>query len=245
LLSPWKNRILIGTTDVAMDNPVLEPTATDAEIEYLLKYAQKYLKGDPTRADILSAYAGIRPLVSNNPDGDTADISRDHSLLAYPSGLITIAGGKWTTYHKMAEDTINKATQIAKLDERSSVTEELKLHGYTQESDDEDPYQLYGSDARALHNIADKMESGDQLLHQKLPYYPAQIVWAIRKEQARTVEDVLARRTRSLLLDTRASMELAHSVSKIIANELDYDKEWIAKQVDAYKKLAKKYIVSS
>ncbi len=241
---PWKERILIGTTDVPMDAPELEPYPTEEEIDYLLKYAQKYLKGDPTRTDILSAFAGIRPLVSNSPDGDTSDISRDHTLLIDPSGLVTITGGKWTTYRKMAEDTINEAAKVGKLDERESVTEKLQLHGWTQDNKDDDPFAGYGSDAKELRKIAAEHEGWDQPLHSKLPYTPTEIVWAARNEMARTVEDVLARRTRALLLDARASIEIAEQVAGLLADELGRDEQWKEQQISDYTELAKGYLVT-
>jgi len=241
---PWKERILIGTTDVPMDAPELEPHPTEEEIDYLLKYAQKYLKGDPTRADILSAFAGIRPLVSTSPNGDTSDISRDHTLLTDPSGLVTITGGKWTTYRKMAEDTIDEAAKIGKLDEQESVTENIRLHGWTKDSNNDNPFANYGSNAQELLKIADEREDWDQPIHSQLPYTPAEVVWAARNEMARTVEDVLARRTRALLLDARASIEMAEPVADLLAAELGRDEEWKKQQVSAYKELAKGYIVT-
>lgn len=240
---PWKQRILIGTTDVPMDAPELEPYPTEEEIDYLLTYAQKYLKGDPTRADILSAFAGIRPLVSNSPNGNTSDISRDHTLLVDPSGLVTITGGKWTTYRKMAEDTINEATDVAGLDKRDSVTENLHLHGWRKNIDENDLYAAYGSDANSLKKIASEHEEWDQPIYPKLPYTPAEIIWAARNELARSVEDVLARRTRALLLDARASIEMAEPVSNLLAQELDQDEAWKKQQIEDYTKLANGYLV--
>lgn len=242
---PWKERILIGTTDVPMEEPELEPHPTGKEIDYLLRYAQKYLKGDPTRADILSAYAGIRPLVSNSPDGDTADISRDHTLLTDPSGLITIAGGKWTTYRKMAEDTIDKAAEIGELESRKSTTEDLHLHGWTFNSDPTNSFHQYGSEASALKEIANNTDNGRELLHPNLPYTPAEVIWAARHEMARTVEDVLSRRTRSLLLDARASIAIAEPVADLLADELNKSQEWREKQVEIFTNLAEQYLVGS
>lgn len=241
---PWKERILIGTTDVPMDAPELEPHPTEEEIDYLLTYAQKYLQGDPTRADILSAFAGIRPLVSSSPDGNTSDISRDHTLITDPSGLVTITGGKWTTYRKMAEDTINEAAGVAGLDKKDSVTENLHLHGWAENTNPEDLYESYGSDADSLKKIAAEHDNWEQPIHSNLPYTPAEVVWAARKEMARSVEDVLARRTRALLLDARASVEMAEPVADLLAKELDRDAAWKQQQIADYTELAKGYLVT-
>ena len=240
---PWKGRVLIGTTDIPMERPELEPHPTDKEIDYLLRYARKYLTGDPTRADILSAYAGIRPLVAHNPNGDTAKISRDHSLITDPSGLVTIAGGKWTTYRKMAEDTIDEAARKGGLEERPSITADLHLHGWTDTESAKGQYGDYGSDASALQQIGTKLEDGNSPMHPNLSCTPAEVVWAVHNEMARTVEDVLARRTRSLLLDAKASIEIAQLVAKLMAQELDQQPEWVDQQVKAYTKLAKGYLV--
>ncbi|WP_138431364.1 glycerol-3-phosphate dehydrogenase/oxidase [Fodinibius saliphilus] len=242
---PWHNRIIVGTTDTPLEEPSLEPRATEEEINFLLTHAARYLTKDPEPEDVLSVFAGIRPLVSPGGDDDTASISRDHTLLIDPSGLVTIAGGKWTTYRKMAEDTINEATVVAGLDERESVTENLRLHGWLKNSDAAEPFELYGSDALSLKKIAQEHEGWASRMHPNLPYTPAEVVWAARNEMARTVEDVLARRTRALLLDARASIEIADLVADLLAEELSRDEQWKSKQVAAYQELAKGYLLTS
>ncbi|HET6528965.1 MAG TPA: glycerol-3-phosphate dehydrogenase/oxidase [Balneolaceae bacterium] len=240
---PWHNRIIVGTTDTPVDKPTAEPRARDEEIEFLLTHAARYLTKNPTASDVLSIFAGLRPLVSNGKDGDTSEISRDHTLLVAPSGLVTITGGKWTTYRKMAEDTINKAMAVAGLDEREVVTGNLPIHGWTRNSDSS-PYAIYGSDAPELKKIAAKNEVWSRPLHPNLPYTAAEVIWAARCEMARTVEDVLARRTRALLLDARASIEMAAPVADLLVAELGYDEEWKYQQIAAYTKLAKGYLLN-
>jgi glycerol-3-phosphate dehydrogenase len=241
---PWHDRIIVGTTDTPLDEPSLEPRAQEEEIEFLLTHAARYLTKDPEPEDILSVFVGIRPLVSPEGNNDTASISRDHTLLIDPSGLVTITGGKWTTYRKMAEDTINEAAVVAGLDERDSVTENLRLHGWLKNTDAADPYELYGSDALALKKIAQENDGWGEPIHPNLPYTSAEVVWAARNEMARTVEDVLSRRTRALLLDARASIEMAKPVADLLAEELARDDEWIQQQVEEYTELAKGYLLT-
>ncbi|SMO87965.1 glycerol-3-phosphate dehydrogenase/oxidase [Fodinibius sediminis] len=238
---PWHNRIIVGTTDTPIESPTLEPRAQEEEIEFLLTHAARYLTKDPEPDDVLSVFAGIRPLVAPGGGDDTSSISRDHTLIIDPSGLVTIAGGKWTTYRKMAEDTIDEAAVVAGLDERESVTENLRLHGWLKNAEAADPFELYGSDALSLKKIASERDDGNPPLHPNLPYTAAEVIWAVRSEMARTVEDVLARRTRSLLLDARASIAIAEPVARIMAAELGRDQQWVKQQVEAYTQLAKGY----
>ncbi|NGP89198.1 glycerol-3-phosphate dehydrogenase/oxidase [Fodinibius halophilus] len=241
---PWHDRIIVGTTDTPLEEPALEPRATDEEIDFLLTHAARYLTKDPEPEDVLSVFAGIRPLVSPGGDDDTASISRDHTLLIDPSGLVTIAGGKWTTYRKMAEDTINEAAVVAGLDEREAITENLRLHGWLKNSEAAEPFELYGSDALSLKRIAQENEGWASQMHPNLPYTPAEVVWAARNEMARTVEDVLARRTRALLLDARASIEIADLVADLLAEELGRSEQWKNEQIATYKELANGYLLT-
>ena len=173
----------------------------------------------------------------------TASLSRDHTLLVDSSGLVTIAGGKWTTYRKMGEDTVTAAAQVAGLDERPSVTAGLHIHGWQEGVNPGDPWQVYGSDAPALEQLLAENPAWREALHPALPYCRGEVVWAVRHEWARTVEDVLARRTRSLLLDARASIAAAPAVAELMARELGKDRAWQDTQVAGYCELAWGYLV--
>ncbi|HEA66705.1 MAG TPA: glycerol-3-phosphate dehydrogenase/oxidase [Desulfobacterales bacterium] len=239
---PWHNKVVVGTTETPVKEAILEPCAFEEEIDFILNHAAKYLTKDPTRKDVLSVFAGIRPLVNLGGSKETAAISRDHFLLVSECGLITITGGKWTTYRKMAEDTIDQAVLIAGLEERQSITKNMRIHGWLKNIDASEALHYYGSDAIAIKKLTESQPSLGDKLHERLPFIKAEVTWAVREEMARTVEDVLARRTRALLLDAKASMEMAPETAKLIAVELDYDRDWENEQVSAYKELAKNYL---
>jgi glycerol-3-phosphate dehydrogenase len=192
---------------------------------------------------VLSTFAGVRPLVGNAADERSAAISRDHTLLISDSGLVTITGGKWTTYRKMAQDTVDHAAVIAALPERPCPTESLRLHGWEAAGDRSASLSHYGADAAAIEALARATPDLARPLHPHLPYLGAEVVWAAREEMARTVEDVLARRTRALLLDARASMEAAPRVADLLASELGRDARWRDEEVAAYRALARGYLI--
>ncbi|MDH3205525.1 MAG: glycerol-3-phosphate dehydrogenase/oxidase [Gemmatimonadota bacterium] len=242
---PWYDRVLVGTTDTPVDNVSLEPRPTEEEIEFLLVHTARYLTRDPGPEDILSTFAGIRPLVGvASENEETASVSRDHTLHIAPSGLVTIAGGKWTTYRKMAEDTIDQAALIADLADRDCVTKSLQLHGYHKHTESFGPLAAYGSDAPKLQALVRDDARHAERLHPDHEVIAAQVVWAVRHEAARTVEDVLARRTRMLLLDARASIDMAPRVASLLAEELVRDEAWQRDQVSTYTDLARGYLPS-
>lgn len=241
---PWHDRVIVGTTDTAVPKAVLEPRALEEEIEFVLKHAARYMQQDPTRADVLSVFAGLRPLVRPEDSRSTAAISRDHHLSISRAGLITITGGKWTTYRKMGEDTIEQAITVGELDWTESKTADLRLHGATEDRLRNDSLDVYGTEAEAIRVLV--MENPDlkRKLSERLPYLAAEVVWAARHEMARTVEDVLARRTRALLLDARASVDAAPQVAAVLRRELAHDEFWEKEQVRCYSELAQGYILS-
>ncbi|MBI4539969.1 MAG: glycerol-3-phosphate dehydrogenase/oxidase [Gemmatimonadetes bacterium] len=240
---PWHDRVVVGTTDTPVAEVSLEPAPLTEEIEFLLTHAARYLTRDPTPSDVLSVFAGLRPLVRQDGGTDTASLSRDHTLLISSSGLVTITGGKWTTYRKMAEDTVDEAALVAGLEERESVTRDLRIHGWLKNPEAMAPWEVYGSDAPELQKLTEARPEGAGLLHPRLPYRACEVIWAVRSESARTVEDVLARRTRALLLDARASMDAAPTVARLMAQELGRDAAWEGLQISEYQELAKRYVL--
>jgi len=248
---PWHGRVVLGTTDTPIDapsgGPPEEPRASPEEIEFLLAHAGRYLAVHPGPADVLSVFAGLRPLVRaaglQEGSGDTAALSRDHTVVVSASGLVTVTGGKWTTYRRMGEDTVDQAAQVGGLDERPSKTADLRLHGWQEGADPTAPWSVYGSDAEALADLVAERPEWGEPLHPRLPYRAVEVIWAVRQEMARTVEDVLARRTRALLLDARASLEIAPAVARLMAAELGEGEGWVERQVAAYGEVARGYIL--
>jgi glycerol-3-phosphate dehydrogenase len=241
---PWHDKIVLGTTDTPVDGPSLEPVAMESEIEFILKHASQYLTGNPTRKDVRSVFAGLRPLVKAGDSKDTASLSRDHTLIVSQSGLVTIAGGKWTTYRKMAQDTIDQAATVAGLNIKECITENLRIHGWLKNVDKKDPLYYYGSDRVSLQKLIDERpELGDKL-HERLPYLKAEVVWGVRNELAVSIEDVLARRTRAILLDAPASIEMAPEVARLMAEEAGHDQKWQEEQLKDYMAIAESYVLS-
>ena len=234
---PWHDRVVLGTTDTPLSEKSLEPRALPEEIDFLMAHAARYLSRDPQPQDVLSVFVGLRPLVKASGSASTASLSRDHTILIGDSGLITITGGKWTTYRKMAEDVIDRAEDVAGLEKIPCRTMELPVHGATTEEVPEPHLRPYGSDAAKLRSMGDTAR-----VHPALDLTVAEVRWHARAEMARSVEDVLARRSRALLLDARASIEAAPAVAAILAEELGKDAVWQAGQTTAYQDLARGYV---
>jgi len=239
---PWHNHVVVGTTDTLIENHSLEPVALQKEVDFVLETAGQYLVKRPTRKDVLSVFAGLRPLAKPEDEKKaTKEISRGHKILISVSGLITIIGGKWTTYRKMAEDTIEKAIMLGGLPERECVTRHMPIHGFRMDSDPLDAMAVYGLDKEEILALAEEDNSLGEFVSEKLKILKVQIVWAVRQELARTVEDVLARRTRALFLDARESIRIAPQVAEIMAVELGKDFEWENNQIKAFEEIAKNY----
>ena len=194
-----------------MPRPEMEPRALEDEIAFLIEHTRKYLSKDPQRSDIRSIYAGLRPLVKSSATKSTARLARDHVVLVSDSGLVTITGGKWTTYRHMAEDAVDTAVKASGLPFKPCVTATLPLHGA------EDTWK----ESAPLDEITSH---------------------AVREEMARTVEDVLSRRRRLLLLDAHAAIGAAPAVAELLAKELHKDEAWQHAQVAEFTELARGYL---
>jgi glycerol-3-phosphate dehydrogenase len=253
---PWHDHVIVGTTDTPVESIDLEPVALEEEIEFILKNAAQYLAKDPQRSDVLSVFAGLRPLVkAHDSEGNTAALSRDHTILISDSGLLTITGGKWTTYRHMAEDAIDQAETLGGLSALPCKTAELKLHGgrdvCPQTSADEmngrleaavpTHFALYGCDAPQIQALIAERPELAQRIHSDLPYTMADAVWSIQNEMARKVEDILSRRTRILLLNAQAAIDSADRIAQLLAQELDESEAWAQSEAESFRTLARGY----
>ena len=240
---PWHEHLLVGTTDTPLEKHSLEPVALRNEVQFILRTLGGYLEKKPTEQDILSVFAGLRPLAAQgNKEGKTKEISRSHKLMTSPSGLITITGGKWTTYRKMAEDTVDEAIRVAGLKNTPCVTATLKIHGYSLNGQADGPFHAYGSDAHFISALADERPELNYRLHESFPHTGTEVAWAVHYEMARTVEDVLARRLRVLFLNARIAIRMAPEVARIMAGELGRDYAWQQDQVREFTTLAQRYL---
>lgn len=242
---PWHNKVVVGTTDTVMEHAEIEPIALEKEIQFILDTAGNYLTRTPKRSDVLSVFAGLRPLAAPRSEGKkTKEISRSHKLFREKSGLITIIGGKWTTYRKMAQDTLDYALRYIHLPTYDCVTENYQIHGTRPNPDFSDPLYVYGTDAddiRALINSSPEMK---ERLHPDYAYTKGEVLWLIRNEMPRTLEDILARRLRILFLDARAAMQVAPVVVGLLARERKKDEKWQAAQLEDFNSVASHYILN-
>ncbi|MES1218178.1 MAG: glycerol-3-phosphate dehydrogenase/oxidase [Bacteroidota bacterium] len=214
---PWHDKIVLGTTDTPVAKASLEPVPKQEEVKFILKHIGRYLSKDPQPDDVKSMFAGLRPLVKGKSK-TTAALSRDHLITIADSGLITIAGGKWTTYRRMAEDVMDIAIEKNNLSAKPCITKELKIYGYNSEA----------VVADILHLTTDQL----RLTIQK----------AVREEMCMTVEDFLSRRTRNLLLDAKAAMQAAPIIAGLMAIEMRKDENWVQQQVSDFNIVAKNYL---
>ncbi len=246
---PWLGSTLIGTTDHPTSQIDLDPQPTGEEIDYLLEHVGRYLSSKPSRGDMFLTGANVEVAsleLSGDEKKNTASLSREHEIYVSPSGLITVIGGKWTTYRKMGEDLVDLAVETGALQRRESKTRHLRLKGSDMDPTQfgaEDPLACYAASRGAIEKIIESDAALAATIHSDLPYQGAHVVWAVRHEMARTVDDVLSRRTRSLLLNARAAAEACPWVAKIMAQELGRDDHWQQAQVDEFKRIAERYIV--
>jgi glycerol-3-phosphate dehydrogenase len=241
---PWHGKLLLGTTDTPVKNITLEPIAMEEEIRFILQTAGGYLTHPPKRKDVLSVFAGLRPLAAmNEGDKKTKEISRGHKIIVSKSGLFSIIGGKWTTYRKMSEDMMDRVEKDLQWKHIPSATGSLSIHGHTTEVNPANPLYFYGSDAKPILQLIEETEY--EWISKKIHLHQAQVIWAIREEMARTVEDVLSRRTRCLLLDAEESIIIAPLVAKAMAKEMNKNENWIKDQVERYRDVAENYLIKS
>ena len=230
---PWQGRVLIGTTDLARRDAPVEPVPLPGEIEFILSATARYLVRAPALADVRSVFAGLRPLVDAAGRRDTRALSRGHVVDVSPGGLVTVTGGKWTTYRRMAQDAIDTAAETAGLPPRGCRTHDLRLHGTTREAADR--YGGERGDVDALPGARRLLCPGG------LDLTEAQVRFAARCELARTVEDVLARRHRALFLDAAVAASAAPAVARLIAEETGRDDRWCEAEIGRFRALARQY----
>ena len=237
---PWNDYVVLGTTDTPINETLEEPIALDSEIEFILKNAGAYMTKKPTRKDVKSVFAGLRPLAASEKNKEsTKEISRHHKIIVSTSGLISVLGGKWTTYRKIAEDTVNTLQAVGGLPERQCNTKTLPIFGYETHSDWNDPMHYYGTESKKI--IAINAKKALVSLSEKFFITENQIIWAIQEEMAINLEDVLARRTRCLFLDAFETEKIAPKVASIIAKKLGHDNAWIKNELKQFNNLIKKY----
>jgi glycerol-3-phosphate dehydrogenase len=239
---PWHDRVVVGTTDTPVDEVKAEPLPFREEVSFIIYHFNKYLSMQVKESDIKSIFTGLRPLVRAAGAASTALLSRDHTIVVSPSGLVTITGGKWTTYRKMARDAVDNAVFVGGLSPRPCVTEELRIHGWTAHVDPRDPLHTYGSDAEGIRSLMREEPASAESLHPDFPFTMAEVAWACRHEMACRVEDVLARRLRMLFLDAKAAMESAPAVAAWMARELGHDDAWAASEVEDFRSVAEGYL---
>lgn len=241
---PWHEEVVIGTTDTALNLISEDPVALEEEIEFILSNYNQYNEIKITRKDILSVFAGLRPLVKTSNSGSTALASRDHTIIVSKSHLITITGGKWTTYRKMAKDAVGNAAFVAKLPIVKCATRQLRLHGYSENVRYDKALSIYGSDAKKIEELMKLNVNHKEKIHPDYPFVMAEVIWAVQNEMAMTVEDFLARRTRLLFLNARAAVASAPIVARLMADALGKDLAWQEEQVAEFSALASTYIAA-
>jgi glycerol-3-phosphate dehydrogenase len=239
---PWHDKVVIGTTDTALNSINEEPIALEEEIEFILMHFNEYAISKIMRKDVLSVFAGLRPLVKTSNQTSTSLASRDHTIIVSKSNLITITGGKWTTYRKMAKDAVNNAAFVAKLPIVKCSTRKLKLHGYSTSLQYGDKFSAYGSDAETIQEMINAQPDLAKPIHPNYHYSIAELIFSVKYEMAMTVEDILSRRSRLLFIDAQAAIDAVPIVAKIMAKMLNEDQQWEEEQVSSFLTLADGYL---
>ena len=239
---PWQGRVVLGTTDTPVPAAEVEPRPMAEEIDFILSHARRFLVRKPDASDVLSVYAGLRPLVSRGSGASTATLRRDHTIVISGSGLVTVTGGKWTTCRKMGEEVVDRVEQAQEWSPRPSVTEGLRLHGAANEAEllpADDPRRGYGTAWQGIQELERENPVWAQPVNPSLPLRRSEVIWQARSEMARSVEDVLARRTRLLVCDASASAAAAPEVGRLLSQELGWTAAREAQSVAEFQALAK------
>jgi glycerol-3-phosphate dehydrogenase len=240
---PWYNKVVIGTTDTLLDHINIEPKPSADEVDFILLHINRYLSAHINRSDIKTVFAGLRPLIGIKGKKSTSLLPRNHTTMLSNSGLVSITGGKWTTYRTMGKSAVDYAAIAGKLEKKTSKTESLPIHGFTHHSDGDEFLAIYGSDAPAIRKLMNDQPVLQEKLHKDLPYTKAVITWAVQYEMAITVEDVLARRTRALFLDAKAAVESAALVAQLMAKELNETIDWQNRQIQDFTDIATNFLI--
>lgn len=242
---PWYGKVVLGTTDTPVEKVDQEPVALKQEVDFILQTAARYLVKPPSEKDILSVFAGLRPLAADpeNPHS-TKEISRRHKIIVSRSNLISITGGKWTTYRRMATETIDKAIRSGLLEKRKCRTELLQL-GTITGSESDDRMRIYEKGSEEIKQMIRNSPELGARIGDDLPYTKAEIIWICRNEMPVMLEDVLARRTRALILNAGESYKVSEKAANIMAKESGYDDDWVKDQVFKFSILVKKYSIQS
>lgn len=237
---PWYDNVLLGTTDTPLKTISIEPKALDEEIDFILKTAGEYLTKQPTRQDIKSVFAGLRPLVNSKHQTTTKELSRSHKIDISKKKLVSIIGGKWTTARAMAEDTLNKVMEEGLLETRICKTKEIMLEDCNETIKYGHRLSVYGTKAQEIIALEEKEEYAKKI-HKDYPYTYAQVYWALEYEMAQNLEDILARRIRLLFIDAKASEECAKEVGKFVAKHANWNENKLYEEVQNFINLARHY----
>lgn len=238
---PWLGKVVVGTTDIPSKTATIEPGHSASEVQFLLETINPYLAQPVTDSDILSVFSGLRPLVTGK-ESRTSKLSREHTIEVSPSGLVTVAGGKWTTYRRMAEETLDTAIKLHMLPAKTCRSRTVRLRGAPEAGAKANAaLSRYGADAGAIEALWDKHIELRERLDEALPFTGGEVIYAVREEMACRIEDVLSRRTRALLLDARAARRAAPKVACLMANEIGYGPGWVEREVRSFDELARTF----